>query len=243
MRRWWVAVALVSFVVSCAQERRRKRDDGDPRGEGGSAGSTGGAGGVENGTGGAGPSADAPTFLSLGTNVTAVLEGESITFSAVLTDPQGIDDLIGGTLKDPGGATYGAFATSGQEGSYGITLSWDQINQVAPITFDAGSSQQREFVAEFFDAAGNVATKSVLVTLACGPGLGACHGTCFSDSTESAACYCGSATAPTCAEYCTSQASSCFSSNLAQDCPTPGVTNIGCDDPIPEGMIALCMCD
>jgi hypothetical protein len=47
---------------------------------------------------------------------------ESITFTAVLTDPDGIDDLIGGSLTNADGSIqYGAFVTSGQEGSYSLT--------------------------------------------------------------------------------------------------------------------------
>lgn len=44
-----------------------------------------------------------------------------MTFSVVLTDPDGIDDLIGGTLKDPdSGSSYGAFVTEAGEGAYAL---------------------------------------------------------------------------------------------------------------------------
>ena len=46
-------------------------------------------------------------------------QGQTVVFTAVVTDPDGIEDLIGGTLEDPTtGGTYGAIATSASEGSY-----------------------------------------------------------------------------------------------------------------------------
>src|SRR5262249_50741953 len=134
---------------------------------------SGAAGGSEAGAGGSGASTassssgatcqapfdlDAPKVLSFGTNVTTLTEGQSVSFSTVVTDPQGIDNLIGGTLKDENGATYGSFATSGQEGAYALTLSWDAINQVEAIAFDYGGKATRTFAAEFFDVEGHSAT-------------------------------------------------------------------------------------
>jgi ethanolamine utilization microcompartment shell protein EutL len=40
------------------------------------------------------------------------------TFYALVTDPQGIADLIGGSLKSSDGTTIAAFASSADEGSY-----------------------------------------------------------------------------------------------------------------------------
>ncbi|HVK84755.1 MAG TPA: hypothetical protein VM513_11640 [Kofleriaceae bacterium] len=118
----------------------------------------------------------APRFLSFGTNVTAITEGESVVFTAVLTDPDGIDDLIGGSLTSPDGSvTYGAFATSGQEGSYTITLTWAQLQQIDDITFR--TMESRQFRAEFFDVAGHAVERAVSISLQCGS-YGACSGRC-----------------------------------------------------------------
>ena len=46
------------------------------------------------------PVEGAPVFLSLQTNVAKITAGESVTFTAVLTDPDGVDDIVGGTLSD-----------------------------------------------------------------------------------------------------------------------------------------------
>lgn len=117
-----------------------------------------------------------PVFLSFGTNVTSATEGDSVVFTAVLTDPDGIDDLIGGSLTSADGTVqYGSFATSGQEGSYSITVTWDALNQVESISF--GTMGSRELRAVFFDVAGNMVERTTTLQLTCG-GLAACDGEC-----------------------------------------------------------------
>lgn len=126
-----------------------------------------------------------PVFLSFGSNVTALTEGETVNFTAVLTDPDGIDDLIGGALESPDGALYGAFATSGQEGAYTLAVTWDQMNQLKDITFD--DSEERSFVARFFDEAGHQSTKTLTVTFTC-KGIAACAGRCSDLSVDKDHC-------------------------------------------------------
>lgn len=74
----------------------------------------------------------APVFLSFGTDVTSLTEGGTVTFTAVLTDPDGLMDLVGGTLLDAAGvARYGAFMASGGTGSYAkipATVTVDSIS-------------------------------------------------------------------------------------------------------------------
>ncbi len=112
------------------------------------------------------PDPDAPTILTLGTNVTTLSEGESITLTAMVTDPQGVADLVGGAVTDPiNGATYGAFSSTGSAGSYTLTLSWYALNQARRIDFTG--VQLRELVAEFVDTAGHRAAQPVSVTLTC----------------------------------------------------------------------------
>lgn len=120
----------------------------------------------------------APVILVLGTNVPSITQGATVTFSAVVTDPDGIDDVIGGILSDANGGIYGAFATTGQEGAYQMTLSWAQIQQVGSIDFAQGATGPRAFTAEFFDQAGHTVQKPITVTLDC-KGNGACGGTCL----------------------------------------------------------------
>ncbi len=117
-----------------------------------------------------------PQFLQFATNVTTVHRFDTITFTAVLTDPDGVDDVIGGSLVDPGTqAAYGAFSTSASEGSYSLSLTWDQVNVVAPIDF--ANTGSRTFQARFFDVAGHVAERSATLSLTC-DGSPACAGDC-----------------------------------------------------------------
>ena len=55
----------------------------------------------------------APRILMINTNTKTIDERAMLVITAVVTDPDGVDDLIGGALTAPEGeATYGAFATS-----------------------------------------------------------------------------------------------------------------------------------
>ena len=119
----------------------------------------------------------APFFLSFSTNVGEITDGESVVFTATLSDPDGFDDIAGGTLiAADGGFTYGPFVAAGQEGTYSITVSWSAIDQVKTIEFEDGSIE-RVFRAEFFDSTGKSASKDTSITLSC-EGGGACGGVC-----------------------------------------------------------------
>jgi len=128
----------------------------------------------------------APVFLSFGTNVTVMDETRSLVFTALLTDPDGIEDLIGGTLKDASsGASYGAFASSAQEGAYTLTLSWQDLDTVVPIY----TPTERRFRAEFFDQDGHDVSEVVTVQLACSQtGHTACAGDCVNLQTDLTHC-------------------------------------------------------
>jgi hypothetical protein len=128
-----------------------------------------------------------PLFLDFGTNVSSITVGQSVTFTAVLTDPNGIADLVGGALSDQNGATYGAFQASGQMGSFQLTVSWDQMNQAAPIDFAYGANEMRVFTAKFFDMEGKSAQMSTTITLTCN-GLQAVAGACYDTMNDAANC-------------------------------------------------------
>lgn len=135
-----------------------------------------------------------PRFITFNSNVTQITQGESVTFTVVVTDPDGIDDVIGGTLQDPStGRSYGSFATAASEGAYGITLDWLSIHRVRAITF-TGTTEVRAFEAEFFDVAGNSATRQISITLTCN-GLGVCDASCTDITTTSNCGSCGNACA------------------------------------------------
>jgi hypothetical protein len=163
-------------------------DDGTTSTGGHGGGNTivGGLGGEDAGTtGGADggappppPEPGAPVLLAFGTSATEVSEGESVVFSAVVTDPDGIDDVIGGVLRTDAGAILGAFATAENEGAYSLSITWAELDQQQDITFASGGSQVRNFVAEFFDQTGRSVTHAASVTVTC-HGKGACDAHCI----------------------------------------------------------------
>ena len=120
-----------------------------------------------------------PRVLTLSTNVTTLDERSMLVITAVVTDPDGVDDLIGGALVDPDGtATYGAFATSAAEGAYELRLPWADIDRVRPIDAPAEGAS-RMFRARFYDVAGHVAEETFAITLRCSVAeLGVCDGEC-----------------------------------------------------------------
>lgn len=155
-----------------------------------------------------------PVILSFSTNVDSITEGESITFTAVVTDPDGIDDLIGGTLSAPSGDAFGPFATAAQEGAYSATVSWSQLDQVETIEFE--NEATTTFVATFFDTSGHSTTATKSITLHC-DGIAACDGVC-TDLRESRD-NCGA---------CGNQiASHLICNEGAPSCPTPGQVDCG----------------
>jgi hypothetical protein len=111
-------------------------------------------------------SSGGPTILTLGTNVTTLTPSEILVVTAVVTDPQGIAQVVGGTLNDPGGAVYGAFAVSTVSGAYSLTLTWSALETVNPITTPPGGGP-RTFEAVFFDQGGRSTTRSFTIQLQC----------------------------------------------------------------------------
>lgn len=60
-----------------------------------------GPGGEGEGEGDPPPDPEGPQYLQFSTNVTTVHNTDTVIFTAVLTDPDGIDDIIGGSLVNP----------------------------------------------------------------------------------------------------------------------------------------------
>ena len=166
-----VALAALLPLVACSGERGKSASDGGP-------GSSDAAGP---------PSPDGPKLLSFDASVSRLTEGGQVTFTALVTDPQGIGDLIGGKLDGAGDTTYGAFATSADEGAYQLTLTWPQLHQIAAIDFAFGQEDVRMFTAVFFDQAGHSASGSLSVALHC-DGAAACDAVCVDTQNDPTNC-------------------------------------------------------
>jgi hypothetical protein len=195
-------------------------------------------------SGGGGAMNSPPVFLSFGTSLTSITEGQTVNFTAVLTDLDGINDVIGGTLVDQFGGTYGAFVTSAQEGAYQLDVTWAQVNQMMAVDLAYGATGQRSFTATFFDQGGNSVQKAVALTLTC-KGHAACAGTCVDTMADAQNCStcgnvcpggggcaqgkCGALTAclpkgalTTCTAYCLAHGQTCLTA-----CPGSGGTLVG----------------
>ncbi len=139
-----------------------------------------------------GPSSDpeGPIILELSSNITELGPESTVRITAIVTDPDGIEDVIGGSLTNQSGSvTYGALATSSQEGAYTIELSWAEINLADPIEFTG--SLERSFIASFFDTAGHETSEAIALTFACEFEDGACDGQCMYLSSNSNCGGCG----------------------------------------------------
>lgn len=133
-----------------------------------------------------------PKFLSFSANTNFMTPTTELRISAIVTDPDGVDDLIGGVLVDlesNSELTYGAFITSAAEGAYQITLDWKQINEVRKIETAPGGSP-RTFTARFFDQIGNQSEKSLTIMLGCdgGSSFAVCGGSCTNVMTSPTHC-------------------------------------------------------
>ncbi len=133
------------------------------------------------------PPASSPQILSLQTNVSKLTAGESVVFTAVLTDSDGLADIVGGTLSDTTGVIgYGPFVAAGQPGTYSISLSWEDMHQAEPIQFE-GMDLVRVFRAEFYDLAANKVSEDVELALTCAEGS-SCDGVCLDIMTDAEHC-------------------------------------------------------
>jgi hypothetical protein len=122
------------------------------------------------------------------TNVTTLTPSEQLVVTAVVTDPQGIAQVVGGTLSDPGGASYGAFEVSTVSGAYSLTLTWNAIETVEDITVGTGG-ELRTFDATFYDQAGHTTSQTFSVQLACSDANESiCGGNCTDLTTDGANC-------------------------------------------------------
>ena len=125
-----------------------------------------------------GDASGVPDILVFTSNVEQITQGDSVTFSAIVTHPDVVDQLIGGLLQSATGATYGAFATGADEGAYSMTVSWWAINEVNALDIDADDTASRPFVGVFYDQAGNETTSEKIAIIATCDLAPACDGIC-----------------------------------------------------------------
>lgn len=109
-----------------------------------------------------------PVFLDFGVS-TRNVEDDPITFTAVVTDPDGIGDVVGGVLEDVATDTnLAAFQTSAQEGAYSLLMAPRDLSlHHRDFEGTMGEAYSFEVRAKFFDQEGKQATEVVEMTIPC----------------------------------------------------------------------------
>lgn len=175
-----------------------------PAGSGGSPGSSG-AGGT---TSAGGSTSEAPTVESVTSDIIKITElPTTVVVSASVTDPQGDDDVVGGSLSS--GGMLGDFVPTGVPGGYQLELVVDESLGWSPQGY-------RVLLATFVDQVGNVAEGSTgiemeLTGCTVAGSYDACR-ECFC-AADPAGCasyvafehehlYCGSTCSGTCDAFC-----------------------------------------
>ncbi len=155
---------------------------GEQCGSGGAACRACGSGSNDGGT----SSGKAPTIASLVANPPKLTPTQTVTLSAVVTDPD--NNLAGGTLVDGLGHQLGAFQTPGGQGTFTYLLTWSALTQQAPFDLPSGGGS-RTLKATFLDATGNATEASTVIALACDvQASGTCESTCVDLQTSPAHC-------------------------------------------------------
>jgi hypothetical protein len=159
---------------------------GGTTGTGGTGGSAAGGGAGKMGTGGTSGDPRGPIFLSLSLSPTVIHSDgtpASTTISAVMTDPDGVMDIVGGTLLSADEShNFGAFGEPGVAGTYTFTISYLDM-RMAKIVPNFFQMQAITLLVRFFDQAGHVTTRTIDVEVACGDWVcaGACTTTAYDD--------------------------------------------------------------
>ena len=122
--------------------------------------------GVDSGADTSGQSA--PVILSLSVDPPSITMGESVVVSALVSDADGDEDIVGGSLATADGSrTYGPFALE-RGGVFETTVSWDTAAEISAFTFVGDGTLT--LTATFFDAGGATVSESIGVGLHCEAG-------------------------------------------------------------------------
>lgn len=201
------------------------------------------------------PDPDGPAIVSFVANTDTLVEtSDVLTVSAVLTDPDGVDDIIGGQLFDAdAGTAYGAFATSAQEGAYAITLTWGQLVQARhDLPGPWARPVPLHLRGSFFDQAAHEASRDLAIDLACevpagrlsrvqadGCKAGAACGSDLPWQIEDRTVDCYLAPeGPSCSEACALTTGTACARSVERD----QGTEIACDVVIEHHLGAICYC-
>jgi hypothetical protein len=133
----------------------------------------------------AGSQPGGPAIASLTVNRASITEGGAVTFTAAVTDPDGVDDIIGGALTIGDAAAPAAAFVEQFPGTYTVEITWDQIAAVDEIEFTA--DETRRFRAEFLDNDVRRGSRDATLLLTC-HGMAACDSRCVDLQQDVAHC-------------------------------------------------------
>ena len=120
-----------------------------------------------------------PSIQSFSSSANRLDDNDSVTLTVVVSDPDGIEDIIGPLLLEPlSGATLGTLSQSAP-GTFTTTIDWDLLASVEPIEFQRGG--EKRFVrVQFSDNAGHKVTHTQQLDLFCASDAPACDSSCGS---------------------------------------------------------------
>jgi len=117
----------------------------------------------------------APVIEQLTVAPSALTPWDTVTVTAVVSDPDGLDDIQAGLVfHNSTGAVHRSFIEV-DAGVYEAEFTWSRLNTADPIDFTI--SEQRQFLVEFFDHSGLVGSAVFDLQLHC-YGIAACGGVC-----------------------------------------------------------------
>jgi hypothetical protein len=118
-----------------------------------------------------------PRVQSFTASLSTLSDDDNATLIVVVSDPDGIDDIVGALILEPvSGATLGTLSSAGAPGTFTSIVSWNTWEDVAPIEFVRGTVQ-RFIRVQFSDLDGHEVTSTLAFTMTCG-NAPACNSQC-----------------------------------------------------------------
>ena len=99
---------------------------------------------------------DPPSGVSFEGSVSRITEGETVDLTLMVDDPQGTDDVVGVTIEDTdiGAVVAEVTGPPSEDGTYVVTVSWDDFVALEPLDFE--EDDLRPLDAVFEDKKGNL---------------------------------------------------------------------------------------
>lgn len=124
------------------------------------------------------PDPQGPRIQSIAISSNTLTDSETATLTVVVTDPDGVEDIVGPLLIEPISSTTLGTLTSSGAGTFTATVSWNTWSSVDPVEFSGAAGDVRFVRVQFSDVAGHRVTSTERIQVVCDGGLPACDGRC-----------------------------------------------------------------